>query len=53
METAKSLREDYEAKLKELQNQCPHKKSTRMPYMWAPGHYGNNVKVCARCAKIT
>lgn len=51
--TAKSLREDYEKKLKDLQSSCNHDElSVWMDYMWAPGHYSNyKVKICNICEK--
>ncbi len=50
--TTKELREKFELDLKELQDNCSHDESDWMPYMWAPGHFGNDVKVCKNCEKI-
>lgn len=52
MNEAKKLREEFESKLKELQDACPHLETQIMPYMWAPGHMAGHVKVCTRCEKI-
>jgi len=49
---AKELRDKFEKDLKELQDNCPHKDSTWMPYMWAPGHFGPKVRSCNECDKI-
>lgn len=52
MNKAAELRQDYENKLAKLQASCPHKETKIMPYMWAPGHFGGDVKVCLECDKI-
>lgn len=51
--TGKSLREDYEKRLKNLQSECNHDDlSVWMDYVWAPAHYsGYQVKVCNTCEK--
>ena len=51
MSEAKKLREEFETKLKTLQDDCPHTQSEWMDYMWAPGHFGGKVQVCLRCEK--
>lgn len=51
METAKALRGDYEAKLKDLQDRCKHTKSKWMDYYWAPAHWGGKHRICLRCEK--
>jgi hypothetical protein len=51
-ETAKEMRERHIQELEELQNTCLHLViSDWMPFMWAPGHYGKDVKICNRCHK--
>jgi hypothetical protein len=52
--TAKTLLEDYQAKLKQLQEECRHENvSDWMPQYWAPGHTGGQmVRVCEVCAKV-
>jgi hypothetical protein len=52
MENIKSMKARHEREIEELQEFCKHKKTERMPYMWAPGHYGNDVEVCKRCGKV-
>jgi len=50
---ARKLREEYEKKLKALQESCPHPETKWTRYMWAPGHRSpNKVRVCLRCDKI-
>ena len=49
---AKELRDKFESDLKELQNRCPHEKSTMMEYQYAPGHSAGAVDVCDVCEKI-
>ena len=50
MENIKQMQERHEAEIEELQNQCKHEKvSDWMPYMWAPGHFGGDVRVCEFC----
>ena len=49
---AKELRDKFENELKTLQDSCPHEITEVMPYMWALGHYGNDVEVCKNCEKI-
>lgn len=52
--TAKTLLEEYNLKLKQLQDECKHENVTDwMPQYWAPGHTGGQmVKVCEICGKV-
>ena len=52
--TAKSLQDDHEKNLKDLQSTCKHNDiSNWMDHMWAAGHYsGYQVKQCNTCWKI-
>lgn len=51
-DTMKQLRERYAREIEYFQNNCLHASiSEWMPYMWAPGHYSNDVKICVRCTK--
>jgi len=50
-ENIKEMRERHAQEISNLQSKCLHEKSTRMPFMWAPGHYGNDVLVCDYCGK--
>lgn len=50
--TAQELRSKFEADLKALQDSCLHEVTKVMPYMWAPGHFGDDVEVCNKCEKI-
>ena len=43
----------HELELQEMQTNCSHEETEWMPYMWAPGHYGNDVEVCKNCGVIT
>lgn len=52
MNQAQILRKKFEDDLKMLQNDCPHKDSEMMPYMWAPGHFSGKVRVCRNCELI-
>ena len=52
VENIKQMRARHEGEISQLQKLCSHKKSTRMPFMWAPGHFGNDVEVCDCCGKI-
>lgn len=54
MVTAKELKDEYDKKLKELQETCKHPKvSDWMEYEWSPCHYsGYQVKQCEICWKI-
>ena len=52
MEEAKKLKEEYDQKLKELQDGCPHTESQWLPYMWAPGHFFGEHKCCPNCWKV-
>lgn len=49
---AKTLKKIYELNLKELQDSCPHEKTTDMEYHFAPGHFGGMVTVCDNCDKV-
>jgi len=52
-ENAEQMRERHARELESLQKACKHVKVTKwMPYMWAPGHFGGDVKVCCFCGKI-
>jgi len=52
IENIKQMRERHEKEIAKLQKLHKHTKSTRMPFMWAPGHFGNDVEVCDWCGKI-
>jgi hypothetical protein len=52
MKSAKKLREEFNKKLRTLQDNCQHQVTQVMPYEWAPGHYGGDVEVCLFCEKI-
>jgi hypothetical protein len=50
--TMKELCERHAREIEDFKNACPHAKvSDWMPYMWAPGHFGADVKICLRCHK--
>lgn len=52
MMSAQKLREDFQRRLMDFQEQCSHPKSEWMPVMWAPGHSsGYSVKICEICEK--
>jgi len=52
-ENIDQMRKRHEKEIDDLQKNCPHKKiSDWMPFMWAPGHFGGDVKVCLFCGKI-
>ena len=48
----KKLKEEFDQKVKELQEKCPHTNTGWMGYMWAPGHFGGTAKICLDCQKI-
>jgi len=52
MENIEQMKERHEKEIEDLQSKCSHPESEWMPYMWAPGHFGPNVKVCRSCGKI-
>jgi hypothetical protein len=52
MNKAEELREEFNKKLAQLQDECPHEKKKWMDWMWAPGHFWGEVLVCLRCEKI-
>ena len=54
MISAKKLKEEYERKLKDLQNECSHNDiSEWMEHSWAPAHFsGFQLKQCNYCWKI-
>ncbi len=43
----------YEAKLKGLREKCDHPETTRVNYMWAPGHINPDTEVCSICGEVT
>ena len=51
-EDREQMQERHKAEIKKLEDSCKHKKSTLMPYMWAPGHFGGDACVCDYCGKI-
>ena len=51
MENIEQLRIRHKEEIRVLQNSCSHASHKRMPYMWAPGHFGNDVEVCDNCGK--
>ena len=46
------LKKDFDHAVQQLQDICPHKKTQKMPEMWAPGHIGDTVLVCLKCNKV-
>lgn len=52
MSEAQILRKQFDITLKMLQDSCPHEETEIMPYMWAPGHFGIDVKVCKNCERM-
>jgi len=51
-EDIEQMRKRHKEEIGALQENCPHKSTTRMSFMWAIGHYGNDVEVCNYCGKI-
>ncbi len=52
MDEMKQIRERHKKEIDDFINGCPHTEiSDWMPFMWAPGHYGPDVKICNRCYK--
>lgn len=51
-ENIKQMRARHKKEIIKLQSECEHKSLERMPYMWAPGHFGNDVDVCKKCGRI-
>jgi hypothetical protein len=50
--TIKQIRERHKKEIEDFQRDCRHSViSDWMPFMWAPGHYGLDVKICNRCNK--
>jgi hypothetical protein len=53
MEDIKEMTRRHEEEVRDLQNTCRHDKVSKwMPFMWAPGHFGADVKCCEFCGKI-
>jgi hypothetical protein len=51
--TIKQIRERHKKEIEDFQSNCRHLTiSDWMPFMWAPGHYSHEVKICLRCNKI-
>lgn len=51
-ENIKQMVRRHEKEITELQKKCPHKKiSDWIDFMWAPGHFAGQVKVCEFCGK--
>lgn len=53
MENFEQMKTRQKKEIDKLQSDCKHIDiSDWMPYMWAPGHMGNPVKVCKWCGEI-
>jgi hypothetical protein len=51
--TIDDIRKRHAQEIEEFQALCLHAEiSVLTPYMWAPGHFGNDVRVCKCCGKI-
>ena len=51
-ETIETIRARHAKEIQIFQENCKHEDiSDWIPYMWAPGHYGPDVKVCNICGK--
>ncbi len=51
-ETFKKMQARHEQEIANLQKNCKHPQvSNWLPYMWAPGHFSGQVKVCEICGK--
>ena len=52
-ENFEQIKTRHKKEIDDLQSNCKHKeRSDWMPFMWAPGHMGNPVRVCKLCGKI-
>jgi hypothetical protein len=52
MKSYDDLQKEFDKKVKELQEKCPHKKTEYMEQWWAYAHStGNIVKSCLNCNK--
>ena len=52
MENIKEMRQRHKEEIENLQSMCSHPEiSDWMPYMWAPGHFSGNVRICKFCGK--
>lgn len=52
-DTMEQMRERHNQEIEDFQNNCLHTFiSEWTPYMWAPGHYENDVRICVRCEKV-
>ena len=52
MENIEQMSKRHKKEIEQLQKSCKHEKSERLPFMWAPGHFGNDVEICDFCGKI-
>lgn len=54
MKTAKELKDEYQEKLRYLQDHCEHTDvSGWQTQMWAPGHLvDHKVRICNICGKV-
>ena len=50
--TIDTIRARHAKEIQVFQDNCRHEDiSGWMPYMWAPGHFGSDVRVCNICGK--
>ena len=52
MENRQQMDKRHKEEIDRLKHSCKHRETKRMPFMWAPGHYGTDVEVCEFCGKI-
>ena len=52
IENIKQMQRRHDKEIEKLRKLCKHKKTNRMPFMWAPGHFGADVEVCEWCGKV-
>ena len=52
IENIEQMRKRHEREITKLQKLCKHSKHHRSRFMWAPGHFGNDIEVCDDCGKF-
>ena len=52
-ENITEMRDRHKRELNDLQTNCNHVNlSNWIPYMWSPGHFHDEVRICNTCDKV-
>jgi hypothetical protein len=52
IENIKQMLDRHKEEITKLQRTCKHMEHHRSRYMWAMGHFSNDVEICDWCGEI-